>query len=564
MCIDLTDPEKNLLVLLAGQSNMAGRGIAETEDLTEIPGVYVFRPGNIIRSAVEPITRDRDFVGSFDKNGKKIESADPWDNILPGDGGRIVGVGPGRTFGRLLKEIYADKNIILLPCAVGGTSIAAWMPGGTDEWDPDNHPYDNAIKLAREARKYGKIVAVCWHQGESDAAKQTPNYTEKLRTVVNNFRRDLQLDKSVPFIAGELGSFYNENISVNVNIVDKALNTLAEEDPSFRFVMTKDLNHKGDNLHFDTASQHELGKRYFEVFRQFAASPELRPFAASMSMVAEGPFYSRCDGCIYWVDPLKTDQDECPGPVLRKSAAGVDGFESFDPGVGRISAYAQLEDGRFLLFAAGCRVWSWKPAEKPQLLAELEGGKFAFNDVTTAPDGSVFCTVLSHEMHNGTGELWQFCPDNSFKFVDTCRGVPNGMGFSPDGKTFYFTATTEKTIYQYRYTPDGVYDKKVFVSGTPCDGLAVDTAGGVWSAIWGPKVLRFDADGKLDHELHLPGMKASSLCFGGREMRDIFITTANRPFDKNAFFRQRSGGVFCLKSSPWQGMKIPFAKINKI
>ena len=44
---------------------------------------------------------------------------------------------------------------------------------------------------------------------------------------------------------------------------------LAAEDPSFRVVHTKDLTHRGDNLHFNTESLHELGRRYFEAYREF-------------------------------------------------------------------------------------------------------------------------------------------------------------------------------------------------------------------------------------------------------------------------------------------------------
>ena len=157
----------------------------------------------------------------------------------------------------------------LIPCAVGGTSIAAWLPGGVDDWDSGNFPYDNAVRKAREAQKTGKIVAVLWHQGENDAGKQTENYTEKLRTVVRNFRRDLKLGPEVPFIAGDMASFYPERIASHIGIVDRALETLAAEEPSFLLVRTKDLTHRGDNLHYDTPSQHELGRRYFEAYWQF-------------------------------------------------------------------------------------------------------------------------------------------------------------------------------------------------------------------------------------------------------------------------------------------------------
>ena len=266
------DIGEKLLVLLAGQSNMAGRGYAEADDLTAIPNLLMIRPDGKWQAAIEPITKDRPFVGTFNASGEKVVGNDPFETVLPEGDQKVCGVGPGRTFGRLLAEANPDKTIGLIPCAVGGTSIAAWMPGGVDDWDANNYPYDFAIKKAQEAQKSGRIVAVLWHQGENDAGKQTENYLEKLRTVVRNFRHDLKLGDDVPFIAGDMASFYPEKISAHIDIVDNALTALAETEPSFMLVHTKDVAHRGDNLHYDTASQHELGKRYYEAYIKFKRS----------------------------------------------------------------------------------------------------------------------------------------------------------------------------------------------------------------------------------------------------------------------------------------------------
>ena len=555
------DTEK-LLVLLVGQSNMAGRGYAGPDDLTPIPNVLMLRPDGKWQPAIEPITKDRDFIGTFQASGEKIVSSDPFETVLPQGDQKVVGVGLGRTFGRLLAEANPGRTVGLIPCAVGGTSIAAWMPGGVDDWNADNYPYDNAVKKAREAQKTGKIVAVLWHQGENDAMKQTPEYKEKLRTVVLNFRRDLDLGDEVPFIAGDMASFYPERIGAHIDIVDRALQELAEEDTRFRCVLTKDLVHRGDNLHFDTDSLHELGRRYFEAYRQFIANPEITIYADAESVTGEGPFYARTENTLYWVNPRSSDHpDVMPGFILRKTGPGIRDFEGFHPdGVVSVNAFSQKPDGTFLLFAAGCKVWTWKPGEKAELFASLDddGNRYKFNDVTTTPDGHVFCTVLPKDFQNGTGELWDLSPDGSLRLLDTCRGIPNGMGFSPDRSVFYFTASSERIIYRYRYENGCLSDKKVFVRDISGDGLAVDTQGGVWSACWAEKILRFDPAGKLTFEVRLPGMIVSSLCFGGDGWKDIYITTASYPYDRMEFFRKHAGCVLVWKNSPYQGLKIPF------
>ena len=259
---------EKLLVLLVGQSNMAGRGYAGPDDLVAIPNLLMIRPDFKWQPAIEPITRDRKFIGTFQQSGEKIVGSDPFETVLPEGDQKVVGVGLGRTFGRLLAEANPGKVVGLIPCAVGGTSISAWMPGGIDNYDHENHPYDNAVIKAAEAQKSGKIVAILWHQGETDAKLQTADYTEKLRTVVHNFRRDLHLDNDVPFIAGDRASFYREDIRENIGIVDQALETLVKEEPSFGCVTTKDMMHRGDNLHFDTESLHKLGERYFKAYLQ--------------------------------------------------------------------------------------------------------------------------------------------------------------------------------------------------------------------------------------------------------------------------------------------------------
>lgn len=267
--ISPTEAPDKLLVLLAGQSNMAGRGYAGPDDLTVIPRLLMIRPDFKWQPAVEPITKDRPFVGTFLASGEKIVSADPFETFLPQGDQKVIGVGLGRTFGRLLTEANPGRTVGLIPCAVGGTSIAAWMPGGIDDHDPENHPYDVAVQKACEAQKSGQIVAVLWHQGETDVKNQTENYTDKLRSVFQNFRCDLKLDDDVPFIAGDMASFYPEKIADHISIVDDALKILAKEDARILLVSTKDMTHRGDNLHFDTESLHALGKRYYEAYVNF-------------------------------------------------------------------------------------------------------------------------------------------------------------------------------------------------------------------------------------------------------------------------------------------------------
>jgi sugar lactone lactonase YvrE len=60
------------------------------------------------------------------------------------------------------------------------------------------------------------------------------------------------------------------------------------------------------------------------------------------------------------------------------------------------------------------------------------------------------------------------------------------------------------------------------------DGLAVDQEGGVWVALGAADyVARFNPDGSLERKFDVPATFVSSLCFGGPDMRDLYITTGD-------------------------------------
>ncbi len=119
--------------------------------------------------------------------------------------------------------------------------------------------------------------------------------------------------------------------------------------------------------------------------------------------------------------------------------------------------------------------------------------------------------------------------------VDDGIHLPNGLGFSPDCRTLYFTDSVARLIYAYDYDQASgkVRNRRVFVKvpddeGLP-DGLTVDADGFVWSAQWyGSCIVRYDPDGKIERRIMTPAKQTSSLAFGGKDLTDIFITSAGK------------------------------------
>jgi hypothetical protein len=228
--VKLPAKEKLHLYLMLGQSNMSGRGRIEAEDTTPHPRVLMFTTNANWQPAVEPVTHDRP---------------------------KMLGVGPGLAFGKAMAEKNPDVTIGLVPCSLGGTPLSRWQKGGD--------LYSNAVHRAKLAMKSGRLKGVLWHQGESDSS---PGKAETYGTRLDQMIRDLRADLAspdIPFVAGQLGEFLytrGSNNVAEVRLVNDTLAKLADRVPHTGCTSSTGLNHKGDQLHFDAASQREMGRRF--------------------------------------------------------------------------------------------------------------------------------------------------------------------------------------------------------------------------------------------------------------------------------------------------------------
>ena len=236
-----SDPENLHLFLLAGQSNMAGRGKIDEAQNRPDPRILV-----------------------LDKAGKWVPARDPLHFDKPG----MVGVGIGRTFAQTLLDNNPNITIGLIPCAVGGSAISTWEPGGYHK-QTKSHPYDDTIKRLKIARRAGTIKAILWHQGEADSnAQNAPHYQEKLDVVISRLR-DAAGAADIPFIVGQLGQFEGKPWNEHRKQVDAAHRSLPDRIPATAFVSSDGLTDKGDRTHFSADSYRELGRRYADAFLTF-------------------------------------------------------------------------------------------------------------------------------------------------------------------------------------------------------------------------------------------------------------------------------------------------------
>lgn len=272
-----------------------------------------------------------------------------------------------------------------------------------------------------------------------------------------------------------------------------------------------------------------------------------RPVLAARARLGEGPWWDDEAGVLWWVDILNrrvhrfrpdTGEDEFWGVGDAVGCAIPARF-------GRV--LVGLRHAIALLDPAGGTV---------ETLAEVEADRprNRLNDGRCDARGRLWVGSMSQD--EGEGALYRFDPAGGLRKMETGLTVSNGLGWSPDGHTFYLTDSAAKTIWAYDFDEEaGEIDRRrVFAdlsSGDAFpDGLAVDAEGGVWSAQFaGGCIIRFAPDGRETRRITVPVARPSSCAFGGADRRDLFITTASAGMDEEELDRApESGDLFGFRA----------------
>jgi len=221
-----------LRFLLIGQSNMAGRGVLDDLASPVDGRILMFRESAWV-TARDPLHTD--------PRG--------W-----------AGAGLGMGFARTLRASRPECVIRLIPCAVGGSPLADWMPGA--------RLYAEALAVTRGALGGEDLHGVLWHQGETDAEVEADaeSYLPRARRMFETLVKDIGAPRTAILI-GELGRYLAGSKDIRWSAtVNAALRALASELPRAAFVSSEGLGDKGDCLHFDTASLRLFGERYARAF----------------------------------------------------------------------------------------------------------------------------------------------------------------------------------------------------------------------------------------------------------------------------------------------------------
>jgi sugar lactone lactonase YvrE len=245
-------------------------------------------------------------------------------------------------------------------------------------------------------------------------------------------------------------------------------------------------------------------------------------------LCGEGPLWDDQQQVLYWTDIDGKKFYRLLWKEWRHELVH-DGFQ--------VNGGCMQQSGGFVVTNSS-GVWLWSPQSKPALLAsEADGQECLLNDCIADPEGRVYSGSYHFNPHGiaAPSFLFRVDTDGSVHVADEGIQFSNGLAFSPNGGTLYFSDTVARCIYAYNWHrgTGKLSDRRVFVrlpreEGFP-DGLTVDSDGYLWCAHWfGGCITRYDPDGKRERKVTFPATQTSSLAFGGPDLDVIFVTSASK------------------------------------
>lgn len=187
-----------------------------------------------------------------------------------------------------------------------------------------------------------------------------------------------------------------------------------------------------------------------------------------------------------------------------------------------------------------------------------------YNDGKCAPDGRFFIGSIN-ALRKNEAALYVLDGDSTTPEHTQCRKVidgaanSNGLGWSPDGETFYWIDTPTRQVEAFDYAPQtgALSNRRTAFAfeadsawGRP-DGMTVDADGMIWVAHWlGGRITRWNPKtGQLLETVFVPAARVTSLCFGGEHLDTLFITTAscvNETAEERSA-QSDAGGIFAYR-----------------
>lgn len=266
--------------------------------------------------------------------------------------------------------------------------------------------------------------------------------------------------------------------------------------------------------------------------------------------VGEGPFWDAGTGALWWVDISGKGVFRWEPATGRRQSWQVGDFPS--------AVVLRRAGGALLAMRGGLRFFDPETADLT-LFCRPEADRPAnrTNEAKCDARGDFWVGTMQNNLNDdGTdrpmigafGALYRVRPDGSFTREVDGVGLANTLAWTDGGRTLLFGDTGSNVISAYPVLDDGgLGEPRVFSDAKlpgHCDGSAIDAEGFLWNARFaGGCLVRFAPDGSVDRTVELPVTNPTSCCFGGPDLRTLYVTSARHGLAPDALARRPHEGA---------------------
>ncbi len=246
---------------------------------------------------------------------------------------------------------------------------------------------------------------------------------------------------------------------------------------------------------------------------------------AGPALLGESPIWDHREDCLYWLDIENA-------LLYRQNGDGTNmGFISLPAPTGSIALWQ--DGGLIAALGQGLSHIDTESGIVTPLAPSLGAEDCLMNDGKADRFGNFIFGAKHLLESNAIAGFWRYQSgeiiQENQKFV-----VFNGPAFNPEGDRIYFADSPSQKIMTASYSPEyGITSKpEIFVQlsgddGYP-DGMTVDSEGCLWNAQWdGWALTRYRPSGTIERKIDMPVRRPTSLCFGGKDLKTLFVTSAS-------------------------------------
>jgi sugar lactone lactonase YvrE len=275
--------------------------------------------------------------------------------------------------------------------------------------------------------------------------------------------------------------------------------------------------------------------------------------------LSEGPFWNTYKNELTYVNiPTGEVLFVDPSGNLARTASPAEAKVGTASIVGNTQGKRLLvvtNKGCFNLERKGGDGFSWKPTLH-QLRLTIDG-KVRPNDGKPGPDHKLYQGEAADDLKSPIGSFYQIDSRGGQKVIRTNVTISNGICWDSKRGKMYYIDSAHKVIYSYPFTTTLVEPAVAEVAvgltdflGPDCvlDGMEIDISGNIWVACWGKGcVLCVNPETQeLLGIVEVPVPRPTSCCFGGKEFKEMFITSeslSGDPTDSGGVFRVDLSGI---------------------